>query len=167
MFTTVEDFKTGWQAQSESTRKIFSELTDDSLQQAVAADHRTLGRIAWHIVTTLPEMAERVGLAISGPKPDAPMPKTAGEMRAGYEEVSKSLLDQVADHWTDETLQLEDDMYGDRWKRGLTLFILLVHEIHHRGQMTVLMRQAGLRVPGVFGPSKEEWAQYGAPPPAV
>jgi uncharacterized damage-inducible protein DinB len=32
--------------------------------------------------------------------------------------------------------------------------------------MTVLMRQAGLRVPGVYGPSQEEWSQFGmeAPP---
>jgi uncharacterized damage-inducible protein DinB len=29
--------------------------------------------------------------------------------------------------------------------------------------MTVLMRQAGLPVPGVVGPSKEEWAAMGMP----
>jgi hypothetical protein len=33
--------------------------------------------------------------------------------------------------------------------------------------MTVLMRQAGLKVPGVYGPAREEWAAYGMPPPAV
>ena len=27
----------------------------------------------------------------------------------------------------------------------------------------VLMRQAGLAVPGVYGPSKEEWGAYGMP----
>ena len=32
---------------------------------------------------------------------------------------------------------------------------LLHHEIHHRGQMTVLMRQAGLKLPGVYGPSAD------------
>jgi uncharacterized damage-inducible protein DinB len=29
--------------------------------------------------------------------------------------------------------------------------------------MTVLMRQAGIKVPGVYGPAKEEWAAYGMP----
>jgi hypothetical protein len=29
------------------------------------------------------------------------------------------------------------------------------------------MRQAGLRVPGVYGPALEEWSAYGMPPPAV
>lgn len=26
--------------------------------------------------------------------------------------------------------------------------------------MTILMRQAGISVPGIYGPSKEEWAQF-------
>jgi uncharacterized damage-inducible protein DinB len=29
--------------------------------------------------------------------------------------------------------------------------------------MTVLMRQAGLRVPGIYGPAKEEWEEHGMP----
>ena len=52
-------------------------------------------------------------------------------------------------------------MYGMSWKRGTTLSILVNHQAHHRGQMTVLMRQAGLMVPGVYGPAKEEWASMG------
>jgi uncharacterized damage-inducible protein DinB len=58
-------------------------------------------------------------------------------------------------------------MYGERWTRGFTLFASLLHEVHHRGQMTVLMRQAGLAVPGTAGPSKQEWAQWGMAPPEV
>jgi uncharacterized damage-inducible protein DinB len=73
----------------------------------------------------------------------------------------------VAKCWSDETLQIEDDMYGEMWKRGKTLGSLINHEIHHRGQMTVLMRQAGLKVPGIYGPSKDEWAQYGMKPPEI
>jgi uncharacterized damage-inducible protein DinB len=52
-------------------------------------------------------------------------------------------------------------MYGQRWKRGFTLTALVEHQIHHRGQMTVLMRQAGLRVPGIYGPAREDWASMG------
>ena len=54
-------------------------------------------------------------------------------------------------------------MYGEKWPRGMSLSALMAHETHHRGQMTVLMRQAGLPVPGVYGPAKEEWAAMGAP----
>jgi hypothetical protein len=47
---------------------------------------------------------------------------------------------------------------------GSLLLFLLQHQSHHRGQMTVLMRQAGLSVPGIYGPSKEEWARFGMEP---
>jgi len=49
----------------------------------------------------------------------------------------------------------------------MSLQVLVVHQAHHRGQMTVLMRQAGLKVPGVYGPAREEWTAYGMQPPAV
>ena len=45
--------------------------------------------------------------------------------------------------------------------------MLIGHQTHHRSQMTVLMRQAGLVVPEVYGPAKEGWAAYGAQPPLV
>jgi uncharacterized damage-inducible protein DinB len=35
---------------------------------------------------------------------------------------------------------------------------LIRHQIHHRGQITILMRQAGLAAPGVYGPNEEETA---------
>lgn len=44
---------------------------------------------------------------------------------------------------------------------------MIQHQIHHRGQMTILMRQAGLTVPGLYGPSKEEWAVIGMDTPKM
>jgi len=70
----------------------------------------------------------------------------------------------VASAWTDADLPVEIDIYGDKWARGVFLRALIAHEIHHRAQMTVLMRQAGLKVPGVYGPSREEWTAYGMSP---
>ena len=95
------------------------------------------------------------------------MPEGAGEIAAAYRVASASLLEQVRDRWKDDTLEIEDEMYGSKWKRGFTLYILDIHEVHHLGQMSVLMRQAGLKVPGGFGPSKEDWAKFGMEPPAI
>lgn len=47
------------------------------------------------------------------------------------------------------------------------IFSALTDESHHRAQMTVLMRQAGLKVPGIRGPAKEDWSQFGAEPPQI
>ncbi|NIM14371.1 MAG: hypothetical protein GTO45_20245 [Candidatus Aminicenantes bacterium] len=167
MFTSIEQFENEWQVVSDETRKIFSALTDESLGQSVADDHRTLGRMAWHIVQTIPDMAARVGLQVEGPAEDTPVPASADEIKQAYDNAARTLAQQINANWNDETLEVEDDMYGETWKRGATLYILIKHEIHHRGQMTVLMRQAGLKVPGIYGPSKEEWTQYGMPEPKI
>jgi uncharacterized damage-inducible protein DinB len=167
MFTKLKHFEHAWTFEREGTLKVLRALTDASLAQAIAPEERTLGRLAWHITTTVPEMMGRTGLKLAGPEEHAPLPATAAAIVAGYEAASASLVPAIQASWTDETLQESDDMYGDRWKRGLTLTILVTHQAHHRGQMTVLMRQAGLKVPGIYGPAREEWAGMGLEPPAV
>lgn len=167
MIHSIKEFTDYWTQESANTRKLLSALTDDSLFQSVADDHRSIGRMAWHLIQSIPEMANRTGLGVNGPDDKAPVPATAEAIYDAYDETAQSLLDEVRTKWKDETLKLTDDMYGQQWDRGTTLTVLIIHEIHHRGQMTVLMRQAGLKVPGVYGPSKEEWVNYGAEPPKV
>lgn len=91
------------------------------------------------------------------------MPLTAAEIADTYAAAARSVAEQVSANWTDETLMQTDEMYGETWSRGQTLLYLIAHQTHHRGQMTILMRQAGLPVPGIYGPSKEEWAAMGMP----
>jgi uncharacterized damage-inducible protein DinB len=164
---TIEEFVRTWKSESGFTRRVMDALTDDSLAQPVAEGHRDLGRIAWHIVQTLPELGEKVGLAVEGPEEEAPVPPTADAIARAYRTASAGLLARVRDDWTDETLAVEDPMYGESWARGFSLRVLLNHEIHHRAQMTVLLRQAGVRVPGIYGPAKEDWAAFGREPPEI
>jgi len=165
MIHTLEEFFRSFDAQTESTRRLLAVLTDDSLAQAVSAGRRTLGGMAWHIITSMPEIMVRTGLPMSAIDPESLPPSAADEIRRGYDTVTTELEATIRHHWTDADLAATDNMYGETWPRGLTLRILLDHEIHHRGQMTVLMRQAGLPVPGIYGPSKEEWDQIGKPAP--
>ena len=164
MFHTIVDFEEDWTYESASTQKQMDQLTDASLSQAVADGHRTLGHIAWHIVTSIPEIMWRAELKLSAVDLKGPMPETACGIKKAYAAVSNELLDRVKADWDDTTLQIEDELFGEKWKRGITLLILIKHEVHHRGQMTVLMRRAGLKVPGFYGPSKEEWVNQGAEP---
>jgi uncharacterized damage-inducible protein DinB len=156
MLTTVAQFSQIWKHESESTARVLAALTDASLHQQVTPLDRSLGEIAWHIATSIPEMANRTGLRVAGGDGRAPVPTSAAAIRDAYVQAAASLLEQVGLHWTDETLKVKDEMYGESWARGLTLQALVFHEIHHRGAMTVLMRQAGLIVPGIYGPNREE-----------
>jgi uncharacterized damage-inducible protein DinB len=163
MFRTIDDFLGSWAYETEATVKVFTHLTDSSLAQQVTPEGRSLGRLAWHIVQTLPEMGGKTGLGIDGPGEEEPVPTRAEEILQAFEASAGSLAAAVQDQWQDDDLAVEDEMYGESWPRGKTLAALLNHQTHHRGQMTVLMRQAGLKVPGVYGPSREEWAEYGMP----
>ncbi len=167
MFRKVSDAINIFEERSKEFAKFLATLTDDSLKQEIAPGHRNLGRIAWHIACSYPEMANRTGLNVIGPSETQPIPASINEIYDAYVETTSSFINEIKTKWTDETLEVVDDMYGMQWARGYTLYVLLFHEMHHGGQMTVLMRQAELTFPGLCGPTKEEWNQYGMDAPAV
>jgi uncharacterized damage-inducible protein DinB len=167
MIRTISDFEHLWSAELERTQKVFKHLTNESLTKVIHPNVRTLGRLAWHITTTIPEISGKMGLALAGPKENDPIPATAREIFKAYSDAAISLLEEVKKNWTDATLEVVDDMYGQKWKRGDSLQGFILHQIHHRGEMIVLMRIAGLAIPGLYGPTREEWAQYGMQPPEV
>jgi uncharacterized damage-inducible protein DinB len=162
MFITVKSFLESWKTESDSTLKVFQNLTDQSLKQKVTKQGRSLGFIAWHITITISEMLSKTGLPFESLE-NKPAPDSAKEILHEYEKEAKAVNDLISKLWTDEMLNEEVNMYGQVWKREQVLASLIAHQIHHRGQMTVLMRQAGLQVPGVYGPSKEEWSLMGMP----
>ena len=163
----ITSFVQQWTWESESTHKTLDRLTDASLAQESHPGGRTIGRLAWHIAQTLPEMMGKAGLQLSGPSEHDAVPTTAKAIADAYRVASASLLEQLQMHWTDASLAVTDDMYGERWTRAQTLSALVGHQTHHRGQLTVPMRQAGLAVPGIYGPAKEEWAQMGMDVPEI
>lgn len=165
MFTKLDHFFTAFDSNRKANANIFGALSDESLGQSVAEGHRSLGGMAWHIVTTIPEMMSQTGLNLSSIDARSMPPSNAEEIAAGYETVAGELVAAIREGWTDEDLAVVDDLYGRKWPRGVTLAILVHHEIHHRGQMTVLMRQAGLKVPGIYGPSQDDWESMGMEKP--
>ncbi|HSI88486.1 MAG TPA: DinB family protein, partial [Pyrinomonadaceae bacterium] len=133
MLRTIEDFEKDWAYEEESTLKVLRTLTDESLGQKVTDEGRSLGYLAWHLALTPGEMMGLVGVKVDGPPHDAPMPATAAEIADAYERASRSMLGEIKANWTDETLLQTDEMYGETWARGLTLFFLIAHQAHHRG----------------------------------
>jgi uncharacterized damage-inducible protein DinB len=162
MYNLISDFIKEWESESRATLKILRNLTDESLVCRSYNEGRPLGRIAWHITSSVSEMGRMLGLDITGIDEKTSYP-SAAVMVSLYEKVSDELSSGVTG-WNDEMLMDELSMYGENWTRGFTLQVLIKHQIHHRGQMTILMRQAGLKIPGVYGPSKEEWAEYNMQP---
>jgi uncharacterized damage-inducible protein DinB len=163
MYHTIQEFSEDWKNETAATAKLFSHLTDDSLKVKICDDIRAIGRLAWHIVYTQFEMPTTAGLLLHDHYAYDSIPENASEISASYNKTVEAVAQAVQTQWTDAMLTEKIPMYGYSWTRAFTLGILIRHEIHHRAQLVVLMRQAGLKISGVYGPIKEEWAGMGMP----
>ena len=173
MYRRLDDFRAQFQEEVVDTLKVLHAIPDTAASQAVSPAHRDLRRMAWHLVESLVSLPGQLGLQVDGPATNdqgtalEAIPAHMSEIARRYERAAASLLAQVAP-WTDADLLVEDTMYGHMvWARGYSLRALEMHQAHHRGQITVLMRQAGLKVPAFYGPALEDWAAMGAPIPVV
>lgn len=164
MYTSVSDFVKDWEFETESTLKILNNLTDDSLNQKKFEGIRSPGRLAWHLIGTISEMGSLADLNVEKVEDKYPGDVSANDISELYKKTADSLKDEIQNGWTDETLKEEVNMYGEKWTKGTSLEVIIKHQIHHRGQLTVIMRLYGLKVPGVYGPAYEEWAGMGMQP---
>ncbi len=167
MYTSINEFIQEWNQEAASTQKLMDALTDSSLQQMVTPDDRSLGRIAWHVVTSTPGMLNEFGIKVDMVENDNTVPTSAKEIAEAFRKVSADTIDGVQKQWTDDTLKEMKNVFGMEMPKSVTLSLFLKHLIHHRGQMTVLMRQAGITVPGVYGPAREEWVHMGMEAPVI
>jgi len=164
MYHTIEEFLKEWSYESESTQKILDLVTDESLPTKVSEGERSLGFLAWHLVISVHEMMSRIGLEFDAPHEGAELPTKASVIANGYRQANDGFKNAIQ-KWSDASLTDKHDMYGEMWSNATTLNVLVKHQIHHRGQLTMLMRKAGLPLIGVYGPSREEWASYGGDVP--
>lgn len=156
MYRTVQDFLVDWEKTSNGTLKVLESLTDETLKQAIVEGHNTLGWLGWHIATSTAFFAKLVGVDLNSTENPNVVPKEAKKVAETYKKYAEDFKQKVEQILTDEKLLEEVDGFGHPTPRGALLRTLVDHTIHHRGQMTVLLRQAGLRVPSVMGPTKED-----------
>ncbi len=163
MYRHVQDFLNDWKDEESYTVKMFSGVTEDTKSQKINENVRTLERLAWHITHTITEMGTAAGLFESDALADTPTPQTMVEIIEIYQKYNIVFAQTVRSKWTDSSLDEEVPMYGETWAKGKVLSVIIGHEAHHRSQMTIVMRMAGLLVPGIYGPAKEEWVAMGVP----
>lgn len=156
MVRKIEDFVNDWKSEQESTINVFSKIPDANLSQKVAENIRSLGRLAWHITQTVTEMPQKAGIVDKDVLEDKPAPTSMNEILDAYKKHSTELVELLTERWTDCDLPQMIEVYGQQWEKRKILSALINHQIHHRAQMTVLMRMQG-----IYGPSQEEWVQYG------
>jgi len=162
MFRTVEDFKRAWALETDYTLQCFRILTDESLAYKSPAFPRGLGRLAYHVAESPNAYFSMTGTSIEGPAMGATATSTT-DLIGDYENTSNSLLAAVS-KWSDADLLKPVSFFGQDIPQGALLHVIVTHQAHHRGQLTVLMREAGLPLPNFYGPTVETWRAMGKEP---
>ncbi|KRF64389.1 hypothetical protein ASG99_21435 [Bacillus sp. Soil768D1] len=167
MDVTVSDFIKEWNREALLTQNVLEGLTDESLKQQVYPEGRTLGRIAWHLTTSIPDYLSHFGLNTDGVEIAKSVPTSAKEITETFKVVNSHASQIIEQQWTDKSLEQIQEAFGRQESNAQILMGLIKHIVHHRGQITVLMRQAGLKPFGVYGPPKEDWIHLGVENPPL
>jgi uncharacterized damage-inducible protein DinB len=157
MYNKVDDFVNSYSHESQVTSSQLDALTDESLNRPKAEGHSNLGQIALHIAQAPIQILNQHGLGVED-KP-VPEPLTAKFIADEYRRTSAAVIAGVKAKWNDAQLHDTANIFGMEMPLGKWLHALEKHEVHHRGQLSVLQRQAGLPVPSIYGPNKEQTDQ--------
>ena len=147
-----------------TTRRVLERVPDKQLGWRPHQKSRTLGQLALHIATVPGAVAEFVASPspVQAPQfgPD-PSPASSSELMPILDQSiakARKVLGSMDDATLLATWRM---MLGDREifavpRAAMLRSIMLNHWYHHRGQLTVYLRQLDVPVPSVYGPSADE-----------
>lgn len=163
MYRTIQDFQNMWQFETDATLKCFRNLTDESLAFRSPAFPRSLGRLAQHIAESPNTFfTNATGVVVAGPA-FGQTPVSVQAIRDDYEKSTDAVLEEV-NKWSDANLEDQILFFGMPMTKGILLATLITHQAHHRGQLTVLMHEAGVPASGFYGPTAIEHRAQGEQP---
>jgi uncharacterized damage-inducible protein DinB len=161
---TVQDLLQELEQEAQATRRVLERVPDDRLDWKPHQKSMTLGELAMH-VANLPGAIAQVSTRDFDVKTVIPRPgaSSTAELLVVLEdslERAKTLLVGMADAGlTSPWRMVNGDQVIMSITRGeLLRSVMLNHWYHHRGQLTVYLRQTGALVPAVYGDSADEKA---------
>jgi len=149
--------------EAQTTRRVLERVPDKHLSWRPHAKSRTLGELALHIAIVPGGVAELFTGPSRAQAPQFvdPIPGSAAELIPALDDSiakAKRAVGRMDDAALMEPWTL---MRGDRElftvpRVALLRSIMLNHWYHHRGQLTVYLRELDVPVPWVYGPSADE-----------
>ena len=149
--------------EAETTRRVLERVPDNQLFWRPHEKARTLGELALHVAMVPGAVAELVATqsTVQAPQFTDPSPKSAAELIPALDEsiakARKALggMDDVALMATWRMMQGERELFAVP-RVALLRSIMLNHWYHHRGQLTVYLRELDVPIPSIYGPSADE-----------
>ena len=148
--------------EAQTTKRVLERVPNDQLTWKPHAKSMSLGQLALH-VATVPGMVATIAAQpeVQTPEFTQPSATSSAELVPALDASvakAKELLGGMDDAALGATWRLKR---GDREvlaiPRGAFLrSIMLNHWYHHRGQLSVYLRQLNVPLPSIYGPSADE-----------
>jgi uncharacterized damage-inducible protein DinB len=157
----LDRFRKVWDMEAQLTTKLLEALPTTQYDFRPEAGYRSLGEMAWHLSEI--EGYTSYGIAqgavtFQEAPPNIKRPREVQLLAPGYHLVHEEAVARLADL---TEAQLDREMpFADRRLavRDILWGAILMHLIHHRGQLSLMCRLAGGTPPGIYGPNREEMA---------
>lgn len=167
MQTEFQEFSKQWEWVTEGTLALMGSLPTDQYDFRPDAGGRSLGELAWHLAevdaySTLGIEQGEFKFPVKPAHIERPrsVEALAPAFRVVHDEAAARLAKLDAEGFFDREIRYAD---GELWTiRDVLSRKLLLHAIHHRGQLMMLCRLAGGVPPALFGRRREESAMLTA-----
>jgi uncharacterized damage-inducible protein DinB len=148
--------------EAQTTRRVLERVPGDRLGWKPHDKSMSLGQLALHVATIPGAIAEISRQSpFSVPQFTQPSAASVAELIPALEQsvaTARRIVGSMDEAELAKTWRVVD---GDREVmalpvRALLRTIMLNHWYHHRGQLSVYLRQVGVPVPSIYGPSADE-----------
>ena len=164
MAREFDAFLETFDAEARRTADVMRALPHDKYDFRPDPKGRSLGELAWHLSEIDAYMAHGVVHGGFDGRPQGiERPRTVAELAPGYETVHRAASDQLralGDVDWEKTIPFFDGRPVSI--RRILWHATIHHALHHRGQLVLLCRLAGVTPPGLFGPNREETEAFKA-----
>ena len=163
----LQRFLKVWDAEAQKTAALLRTVPAGQYDFRPDAGARSVGELAWHLAEVEAYISYGIEQGAVGPgsrPPGIERPKSVAALAPEYERVHAEAAARVRRLAPADLDRALSDFGGPpRPIRDILWLAMLLHQIHHRGQLSVLCRLAGGASPGMFGPNREETARRAAP----
>jgi uncharacterized damage-inducible protein DinB len=160
--SAIETLLQELEQEAQTTRRVLERVPGDRLAWKPHDKSMSLGQLALHIASMPGAIAEITQISpFPVPKFEQPSAKSATELVPTVEQ-SLAHAQRILRKLDDASLaKIWRVMDGDREVMAVPVgaalrALMLNHWYHHRGQLSVYLRQVGVLVPSIYGPSADE-----------
>lgn len=149
-----------------NTRKLLERVPADRMQWKPHEKSWELGALASHIAnllvwTSMTIEQDAFDMDPESPPPKPPQAKDAEELVSRLEENATAARKSL--EGTDDATMMKEwslksgnQVFFTMPKVAVIRSFVMNHLIHHRGQLTVYLRQCDVSLPGIYGPTADE-----------